>query len=53
MFPFETMSAKMLDDYVGRKDALIIDLRGQEEYEKSHVKGAFNMPYERYVETGR
>ena len=23
MFPFETMSAKMLDDYVGRKDALI------------------------------
>ena len=52
MFPFETMSAKMLDDYVGRKDALIIDLRGQEEYEKSHVKGAFNMPYERYMETG-
>ena len=52
MFPLETMSAKMLDDYVGRKDALIIDLRGQEEYEKSHVKGAFNMPYERYMETG-
>ena len=52
MFPFETMSAKMLDDYVGRKDALIIDLRGQEEYEKSHVKGALNVPYERYMETG-
>ena len=52
MFPFETMSAKMLDDYVGRKDVLIIDLRGQEEYEKSHVKGAFNMPYEKYMETG-
>ena len=48
MFPFETMSAKMLDDYVGRKDALIIDLRGQEEY----VKGALNVPYERYMETG-
>ena len=27
MFPIETISAKMLDYYVGRSDALIIDLR--------------------------
>lgn len=52
MFPVETMSAKMLDYYVGRKDALIIDLRGKEEYTKSHVKGAVNAPYEEYLETG-
>lgn len=27
MFPIETISARMLDYYVGRNDALIIDLR--------------------------
>ena len=27
MFPVETISAKMLDYYVGRRDTLIIDLR--------------------------
>ena len=46
MFPVETISAKMLDYYVGRKDALIIDLREKEEFNRSHVKGAVNIPYE-------
>ena len=35
MFPVETISAKMLDYYVDRRDTLIIDLR----------EGAVNMPY--------
>ena len=39
MFPVETISAKMLDYYVDRRDALIIDLRERE------AKGAVNMPY--------
>ena len=30
MFPVETISAKMLDYYVDRRDALIIDLRERE-----------------------
>ena len=30
MFPVETISAKMLDYYVGRRDTLIIDLREKE-----------------------
>ena len=34
MFPFETMSAKMLDDYVGRKDALIIDFGDKKNMKK-------------------
>ena len=45
MFPVETISAKMLDYYVDRRDTLIIDLRDREEYGKSHVKGAVNIPY--------
>ena len=45
MFPIETISAKMLDYYVGRSDALIIDLRDAGSYNKSHVKGAVNVPY--------
>ena len=40
MFPVETISAKMLDYYVGRRDTLIIDLREKESYMHSHVKGA-------------
>lgn len=46
MFNLETISPKMLDYYVDNKRALIIDLRGKEEYEKSHIKGAINIPYE-------
>ena len=46
MFPVETISAKMLDYYVNRRDSLIIDLREREEFNKSHVRGAVNIPYE-------
>ena len=40
MFPVETISAKMLDYYVDRRDTLIIDLREKESYMHSHVKHA-------------
>lgn len=45
MFPVEPISAKTLDYYVGRKDALIIDLREKEAYMKSHIRTAVNIPY--------
>ena len=48
MFPVEPVSAKMLDYYVGRKDAFIIDLRSYEEYRTGHIKGAKNLPYEEF-----
>lgn len=51
MFPVETISAKMLDYYVDRRDTLIIDLREQKAYMHSHVKGAINMPYARMEES--
>ena len=50
MFPVETISAKMLDYYVGRKDAFIIDLRSYEEYHSGHIQGAVNLPYEEFEE---
>lgn len=50
MFQIETISAKMLDYYVGRSDALIIDLRDAESYGKSHVRGAVNVPYKELQE---
>lgn len=52
MFPIETISAKMLDYYVGRRDAVIIDLREREEYLLSHVTGAVNVPYEGWEDAG-
>ncbi len=53
MFQIETISAKMLDYYVERNDAVIIDLREGDAYRKGHVKNAVNIPYgelEEYLE---
>lgn len=46
MLNIDTISAEELDDYIGRKDAVIIDLREKEVYEASHIKTAVNIPYE-------
>ena len=45
MFQIETISAKMLDYYVERSDAIIIDLRDPASYKKGHVRNAVNIPY--------
>lgn len=50
MFPVETISAKMLDYYVGRFDTVIIDLRNEKEYAAGHVRTAYNIPYEVFAE---
>lgn len=46
MLTIDTISAGELDFYIGRQDAIIIDLRDAEEYDKSHLKTAVNIPYE-------
>lgn len=46
MLSIDTISAEELDAYAGRQDAVIIDLRDAEEYERSHLKSAVNIPYE-------
>lgn len=50
MFQLETISAKMLDYFVGRSDALIIDLREPEAYAAGHVRTAVNVPYAKIEE---
>ena len=45
MFQIETISAKMLDYYVERSDAVIIDLRDPAAYRRGHVRNAVNIPY--------
>lgn len=46
MFQLETISAKMLDYYVDRHDAMIIDLRERAAYKAGHVRSAISVPYE-------
>ena len=48
MFQIETISAKMLDYYVERSDAVIIDLRDPVSYKKGHVRNAVNIPYHEF-----
>ncbi len=50
MFPVEAISAKMLDDYIGRTDVLLIDLRERESYKQSHIRTAVNIPYQELEE---
>ncbi|HIY00851.1 MAG TPA: rhodanese-like domain-containing protein [Candidatus Blautia faecipullorum] len=45
MFSAETISAKMLDDYIGRSDVLLIDLRDREAYQRAHIRTAWNIPF--------
>lgn len=40
----------MHDYYVGRKDSFLIDLRNPKEYHTGHIKGAVNVPYEKFEE---
>ena len=48
MFPIETISAKMLDYYVGRSDTLIIDVRKPDAYRKSHILAPSISPIRNY-----
>lgn len=42
----ETISAKDLEQYIGEKGVLIIDLREKEEYREGHIDTAINIPYD-------
>ena len=44
------LAADQLDWYVGKPWAMIIDVRNRREYEKGHVKGAVNLPYDHLLE---
>jgi rhodanese-related sulfurtransferase len=42
---FETIRAKDIENYIGRQDSLIIDIREPYEYKKAHIPTAINIPY--------
>lgn len=48
---FGMITPKELDAYVGSTEAMIIDLREPEEFVRRHIRGAVNIPYERFEKT--
>ena len=45
LLTFETIRAKDVENYIGRNNVLIIDLRESIEYNKAHIPTAINIPY--------
>lgn len=43
---FETISVKQMLSFMGKRKTIIVDLRDKEEFEKEHILGAVNIPYE-------
>ncbi|MEG0962331.1 MAG: rhodanese-like domain-containing protein [Lachnospiraceae bacterium] len=43
---FQTISVREFEEYRKEQDTLVIDLRSKEEYEKMHVEGARNIPFD-------
>ena len=44
--PFETISVKQMLSYMGKRNTVIVDLRNPDAYQKEHIMGAVNIPYE-------
>ncbi|MDF2611378.1 MAG: hypothetical protein K0R92_2852 [Lachnospiraceae bacterium] len=43
---FETISAKEMENYIGKNSVQIIDLREPHMYRMGHIPTAINLPYE-------
>lgn len=42
---FETIRAKDIENYIGKQDSIIIDIREPFEYARAHIPTAINIPY--------
>ena len=47
---FETIPVRSLRKYYSQKDTILIDVRSREEYDKGHIPGAVNIPYDEEVD---
>lgn len=47
---FFTIGVNELEKYMNKANIKIVDLRTQEEYERYHIPGAENIPYQELVE---
>lgn len=45
----QTISPQTLEKYVAHPAYIIIDLRSKEEYNKGHIRGALNYPYDQCI----
>jgi Rhodanese-related sulfurtransferase len=45
---FSIIPIQDLENYLRRPGTILIDLREEEDYEQGHIKGAKNIPYERW-----
>jgi len=43
----QIMTWDQVSKYIYNSDTLLVDLRSKEEYEKEHLSGAWNIPYEK------
>lgn len=43
---FETIRTNDIQNYIGKRNVIIIDLRDEEEYRAGHIPSAVNIPYE-------
>ena len=48
--PFDTIRNSDIVKYIGKPMTIIIDLRDREDYDKGHIPGAINIPYEELEE---
>ena len=46
----ENINWVMLDEYIERKNILIIDVRQEDEFKAGHIKYAVNIPYDKLNE---
>jgi rhodanese-related sulfurtransferase len=45
---FETIRAKDIENYIGKYNSQIIDIRNYKEYKKGHIPTAVNIPYKEF-----
>jgi rhodanese-related sulfurtransferase len=45
---FETISAKSVEEYIGKGNVIIIDIRSSYEYRMGHIPTAINIPYSQF-----
>lgn len=45
---FETIRAKDIENYIGKSNVQIIDIRDCAEYKRGHIPTSINIPYEEF-----
>ncbi|TQV88867.1 rhodanese-like domain-containing protein [Aliikangiella coralliicola] len=49
----KSVTTQMLTNYVNRDDAVVVDIRGQADFNKGHIQGAVNVPLSKIKESAK